>query len=86
LARRTLTVLMTLVLTLVATSVADGRSSKSSACGATAYSYAGVQSETKTHGIGAVLDPLQTPTVSAGHDADRLGRPRGCLDRPRRPR
>jgi hypothetical protein len=73
LARRTLTVLTTLALTLVATSVADGRSSKSNACGATAYSYAGVQSETKTHGIGAVLDPLQTPTVSAGHVGAWIG-------------
>jgi hypothetical protein len=71
--RRTLTILTTLALTLVATSVADGRSSKSNACGASAYSYAGVQSETKTHGIGAVLDSLQTPNVSAGHVGAWIG-------------
>src|SRR5262249_15798282 len=69
----TLTVMATLALSLLAASVADGRSSKSNACGASAYSYAGVQSETKTHGIGAVLDPLQTPNVSAGHVGAWIG-------------
>ena len=64
---------MTLALMFVATSVADGRSSKSNACGAAAYSYAGVQSTTRTHGIGAVVDPLQTPSVSAGHVGAWLG-------------
>jgi hypothetical protein len=73
LARRTLTILTTLALMFVATSVADGRSSKSNACGAAAYSYAGVQSTTRTHGIGAVVDPLQTPNVAAGHVGAWLG-------------
>jgi hypothetical protein len=73
LVRRTLTVLTTLALTLVATSVADGRSARSNACGASAYSYAGVQSETKAHGVGAILDPLQTPSVSAGHVGAWIG-------------
>ncbi|MGN6432022.1 MAG: hypothetical protein ACTHNB_15025 [Gaiellaceae bacterium] len=71
--RRTLTVLMTLALTLVATSVADGRSARSNTCGASTYSYAGVQSETKAHGVGAILDPLQTPNVSAGHVGAWIG-------------
>jgi len=54
-------------------SVADGRSSKSNACGASAYSYAGVQSEIKAHGVGAVLEALQTPNVSAGHVGAWIG-------------
>ena len=72
-ARRTLTVLATLALSLVAASVADGRSSRSNTCGASEYSYAGVQSTVKAHGVGATLDPLQTPDVSAGHVGAWIG-------------
>jgi hypothetical protein len=32
-----------------------------------------VQSEIKTHGVGAVLEPLQTPNVSAGHVGAWIG-------------
>jgi hypothetical protein len=73
LARRTLPVLAAFVLALLATSVADGRSSKASACGAREYSYAGLQSDSRAHGVGATLVPLQTPTVSAGHVGAWIG-------------
>jgi hypothetical protein len=73
LARRTLTVLATLALTLLAASVADGRTTRSNVCGASEYSYAGVQSTIKTHGVGATLVPLQTPGVSAGHVGAWIG-------------
>jgi hypothetical protein len=73
LARRTLTVLATLALMLLAASAADGRSSRSNVCGASAYSYAGVQSTIKTHGVGAMVEPLQTPGVSAGHVGAWIG-------------
>ena len=45
-ARRILSVLAVLALALLAASVADGRSSRSNACGVQEYSYAGLQSET----------------------------------------
>jgi hypothetical protein len=73
LARRIFLVLAALSLALVAASVADGRSSGSNACGAREYSYAGLQSETRAHGVGATLVPLATPAVSAGHVGAWIG-------------
>jgi len=73
LARRILSVLAVLALALLAASVADGRSSRSNACGVQEYSYAGLQSETKAHGVGATLVPLETPAVSAGHVGAWIG-------------
>ena len=72
-ARRILSVLAVLALALLAASVADGRSSRSNACGVQEYSYAGLQSETKAHGVGATLVPLETPAVSAGHVGAWIG-------------
>ena len=72
-ARRTLSVLVALVLALLAASVADGRSSRAGACGAREYSYAGLQSDSKAHGVGASLVPLETPSVSAGHVGAWIG-------------
>jgi hypothetical protein len=73
LARRTLSVLAALCLALLAASVADGRSKKRVACGASEYSYAGLQSASKAHGVGATVDPLETPGVSAGHVGAWIG-------------
>src|SRR4029453_6022537 len=73
LARRTLPVLAALVLALLAASVADGRSSRANACGAREYSYAGLQSDSKGHGVGATLVRLRTPAVSAGHVGAWIG-------------
>ena len=72
-ARRTLSVLALMALSLLAASAADGRSSRSSACGARDYSYAGLQSDNKAHGVGATLVPLRTPAVSAGHVGAWIG-------------
>jgi hypothetical protein len=60
-------------LALLAASVADGRSSRANACGAREYSYAGLQSDSKGHGVGATLVPLRTPAVSAGHVGAWIG-------------
>jgi hypothetical protein len=73
LARRTISVLAALALALLATSVAAGRSTRSNGCGVREYSYAGLQSETKAHGVGATLVPLETPAVSAGHVGAWIG-------------
>lgn len=72
-ARPILLVLAALALALFAASVAHGRSSRSNACGAREFSYAGLQSETKAHGVGATLVPLETPAVSAGHVGAWIG-------------
>jgi hypothetical protein len=71
--RRPLLVLAALALALAAASVADGRSSRSNACGAREFSYAGLQSESKAHGVGATVVPLATPAVSAGHVGAWIG-------------
>jgi hypothetical protein len=73
LARRIFLLLAALGLALFAASVADGRSSRSNACGAREFSYAGLQSESKAHGVGATLVPLETPGVSAGHVGAWIG-------------
>jgi hypothetical protein len=73
LVRRTFSVLAVLALALLAAAAADGRSAKANACGASEYSYAGLQSERKAHGVGATVVPLQTPGVSAGHVGAWIG-------------
>ena len=72
-ARRTLSVVAALCVGLLAASVADGRSKKRNVCGANEYSYAGLQSASKAHGVGATLVPLETPGVSAGHVGAWIG-------------
>ena len=72
-ARRILPLVTALGLALLAASVADGRPSKANACGASAYSYAGLQSATTAHGVGATVVPLQTPGVKAGHVGAWIG-------------
>jgi hypothetical protein len=73
LVRSPLLVLAALALALVAASVADGRSTRSNACGAREFSYAGLQSASKAHGVEATLVPLATPAVSAGHVGAWIG-------------
>jgi hypothetical protein len=58
---------------LLGTTAAAGRSSKSSVCGASSYSYAGMQGVTKAHGVGATLVALAPPEVSAGHVGAWIG-------------
>lgn len=72
-ARRILPLLAVLGLALLAASVADGRPSRANVCGASAYSYAGLQSATRAHGVGATVVPLQTPDVTAGHVGAWIG-------------
>lgn len=43
------------------------------ACGASAYSYAGLQGTRKSHGVSATLTPLAAPNVTAGHVAAWVG-------------
>jgi hypothetical protein len=43
------------------------------ACGASTYSYAGLQGVHKSHGVAATLTPLAPPKVTAGHVAAWVG-------------
>ncbi|HYY64445.1 MAG TPA: hypothetical protein VE688_07520 [Gaiellaceae bacterium] len=72
-ARRLLLVLTILSFGLLGTTAAAGRSSRSNVCGASPYSYAGVQGVAKAHGVGATLVALAPPEVSAGHVGAWIG-------------
>jgi hypothetical protein len=67
LARRLFFVLTILCFGLLGATAAAGRTSRSSVCGKSPYSYAGVQGVTKAHGVAATLVALASPGVSAGH-------------------
>jgi hypothetical protein len=73
LARRTLAFLAILSLSLLASSVAAGGGSKSKGCGGSEFSYAGLQSQNKAHGVSAKVVPLATPSVAAGHVGAWIG-------------
>jgi len=72
-ARRTILLLATLLLSVLAASSAEAETSKSSACVGKPYSYAGLQSETKAHGVAATLSPIAAPAVADGHVGGWIG-------------
>lgn len=60
-------------LAFLAVSPAQGRSKKASACAVSPYSYAGLQSDRKAHGVAATLTPVKAPLVSDGHVGGWVG-------------
>lgn len=54
-------------------SAKQGGSSKASGCGVSAFSYAGLQSNVKAHGVAATLVPVKAPAVSDGHVGGWVG-------------
>jgi hypothetical protein len=70
---RVMSILAVLTLVVFAASPAEGGKSNSSTCGAKEFSYAGLQSENKAHGVQAVITPLDFPTVSDGHVGGWVG-------------
>src|SRR5215211_1622431 len=70
---RTIWILTMLCLVFLVASPAEGGQSNSSACGAKEFSYAGLQSENKAHGVSATITPLDFPTVSDGHVGGWIG-------------
>jgi hypothetical protein len=54
-------------------SPAEGRKANTRACGAKEFSYAGLQSENKAHGVSATITPLELPTVADGHVGGWIG-------------
>lgn len=62
-----------LCLALVATAPAQGGRAKAGSCGASSFSYAGLRSDRKAHGVAATLVAMSAPTVSSGHVAGWVG-------------
>ena len=58
---------------LLVVAPAEGGKSSPTACGAKEFSYAGLQSDNKAHGVSATLTPLAQPSVSDGHVAGWIG-------------
>jgi hypothetical protein len=72
-ARRVSSVLILLTIAILAVSPAEAENSKSSACVGREYSYAGLQSARKAHGVAATLVPVRAPFVSDGHIGGWIG-------------
>jgi hypothetical protein len=70
---RTIWILTMFCLVFLVASPAEGGPSNSSGCGAKEFSYAGLQSENKAHGVSATIAPLDFPTVSDGHVGGWIG-------------
>ena len=60
-------------LVVLAASPAEGRDSAASACGSQPYAYAGLQSDSRAHGVEATIVALRAPTVADGHVAGWIG-------------
>jgi hypothetical protein len=70
---RILSILAMFSVVAFAVSPAEGGKSSSSACGSKEFSYAGLQSENKAHGVSAMIAPLAVPSVSDGHVGGWIG-------------
>jgi hypothetical protein len=71
--KRTTQLVVVLCLAFLAASPAQGGSSKVAGCGVSAYSYAGLQSDVKAHGVSATLAPVKAPSVEDGHVGGWVG-------------
>jgi hypothetical protein len=71
--RGTLSAIALISLVFLMASPAEGGSAKANVCGLKPYSYAGLQSDTKAHGVTATIDPTEPPTVSDGHVGGWIG-------------
>jgi hypothetical protein len=72
-ARRVSSVLILLFIASLAVSPAEAEKATSSACIGRAYSYAGLQSARKAHGVDATLVPVEAPLVEDGHVGGWIG-------------
>ena len=72
-ARRTAALLSLLVLVLLLVAPAEGGRGAPNACAGREYSYAGLQSERKAHGVSATIAALQAPSVVDGHVGGWVG-------------
>jgi hypothetical protein len=73
LARHTIALVSVLCLVFLAVAPAQGGRGAPNACAGREYSYAGLQSETKAHGVAATIAALDTPAVVDGHVGAWIG-------------
>ena len=71
--RRILPALGVLLLVFLVASPAEGGSSSATGCGVKAFSYAGLESDTKAHGVSASLSTTTAPAVTDGHVGGWIG-------------
>ena len=71
--KHTARLVVVLCLVFLAASPAQGGGSKASGCGVSAFSYAGLQSDRKAHGVAATLFAVKAPSVSDGHVGGWVG-------------
>jgi hypothetical protein len=57
----------------LAAAPAQGGGARAGSCGANPYSYAGLRSDRKAHGVAATIAPVTAPAVSSGHVAGWVG-------------
>lgn len=62
-----------LALVFLVAAPAEGGSTLAIGCGVQPYSYAGVQADSKAHGVEATLDPTVAPAVTDGHVGGWIG-------------
>ena len=65
--------LLLLSLVVVLAAPAQGRRAAPTACGTKTYSYAGLESGDRAHGVATTLSPLATPAVLDGHVGGWVG-------------
>ncbi len=71
--RRSIPVLATLFLIFLVASPAEGGSTQATGCGVQTFAYAGLEANTKAHGVAATLDPTIDPAVTDGHVGGWIG-------------
>jgi hypothetical protein len=71
--RRAIPVLAVVCLMLLAVAPAEGVSKRIASCGVSAYSYAGVESQSTAHGVAALLTVSRAPSVTNGHVGGWIG-------------
>jgi hypothetical protein len=70
---RIISILSMLCLVFLVVSPAEGGRANAYGCGAKEFSYAGLQSENKAHGVSATITALDQPSLSDGHVGGWIG-------------
>src|SRR5262249_45075902 len=71
--RRIFPALGVLLLVFLVTSPAEGGGSSATGCGVKEFSYAGLESNVKAHGVSATLSTTAAPAVTNGHVGGWIG-------------
>jgi len=71
--RRTIPALAVLFLVFLVVTPAEGGTTSATGCGKAEFSYAGLESDTKAHGVAATLSTTAAPAVTDGHVGGWIG-------------